>query len=171
MPFKTSYDSALGMPSITLSGVDTVKRVALGTIVKGYDDTLGEAEFIYLPGAANVVAGDWVMYDLLPSAPTVTRLTSALGANKGRPVAVAVAATGAGTYGWYQVGGVAAANVLAAFAAGSTVFTTATGGSVDDTAVAGGQILGAFGSGAIGTPAAAQAYVTLNRPFLQGQIT
>lgn len=170
MPFKTSYNAALGQPVITLAGVNTVARVAIGTIVKGFDDLLGEGEFIYLPGAAGVLAGDHVVFDLLPGAASVTRSTSAGQANSAQPSAVAVAAVPAGSFGWYQVSGVAIVNVAAGTAAGRA-FLTATPGSVSNTAVAGSQLVGARLSSAVDVPAPGQAYMTLTRPAVQGQIT
>jgi hypothetical protein len=170
MTSKTASNAALGVPGFVLAAVDVTPKVPVGTIAKAYDDTLGEAEFIYLPGAANVAAGDLVVYDLLPSGPSVTRTTVAAQANSGQPVAVALTAIGAGSYGWYQISGVAIVNVTAASAAGKMMLT-ATAGSANSAATAGSQVLGARLSSAIGTPAAGQAYATLNRPSVQTQIT
>lgn len=170
MAFKTSYNAALGQPNFTLAAVDTVKAVAVGTIVKGYDDTLGEAEFIYLPGLAATVAGDMVAYDLNPAGPVTTRSLAATHANQGTPLAVAVAAVLLGQYGWYQISGVAAVNAIAATAAGRA-FVSATAGQLTSVAAAGAQIIGARISTAVGTPAAGQVYLTLNRPATQSQIT
>jgi hypothetical protein len=170
MTFKTASNTALGITAFVLAAVDVTPKVPVGTIAKAFDDTLGEAEFIYLPGAANVAAGDTVVYDLLPAGQTVTRVTSGANANSGQPVAVALVAIGAGSYGWYQISGVAIVNVTAASAAGKAMLT-ATAGSLNSAAVAGAQIIGARLSSAIGTPAAGQAYATLNRPSVQTQIT
>jgi hypothetical protein len=55
---------------------------------------------------------------------------------------------------------------------GANVFMlAATPGSVDDTAVAGEQVLNAVVSTTTGTPSAGLAIVQINRPFIQGQIT
>jgi len=172
MPFKTSYNAGLGQPPINLLGVDTAPKygVAIGTILKGFDDLLGEAEFIYLPGAANVIAGDHVVYDLLPGAVSVSRSSVAANANTGWPSAVAVAAVPAGSFGWYQISGVAVVNVAAGSAAGRA-FLTATAGQLSNSPQAGSQLLGARLSTAIGTPAAGQSYMTITRPSVQGQIT
>lgn len=170
MTFKTASNSALGVTAFVLAAVDVVAKVPIGTIAKAYDDTLGEAEFIYLPGAANVAGGDLVVYDLLPAGQAVTRTLAATHLNTGQPCALAIVAVGAGSYGWYQISGVGIANVTAASAAGKA-FLTATASSLNSAAVAGCQVLGARLSSAVGTPAAGQAYLTLNRPFIQGQIT
>ena len=171
MVFKIAANGALGIPDLSPLVVDDTARCAIGTRAKGYDDVLGEGEFIYLPGAANVAEGDFVAYDLTPGAPSVTRSLAATHANKGWPLAVAAAALGAATYGWYQVTGIVAANVAAGYAAGAVVMLTATAGTVDDAAVAGAQVLGAKGLTAIATPAAGKAYVQIAHPHVQGQIT
>lgn len=171
MTFKTSYNAALGMQAIALAAVDTVQRVATGTILKGFDDNLGEAEFIYLPGVAASAAGDVVVYDLSPGAAAIVRALSGTHANSGRPVAVAIAAVPAGSFGWFQISGAAVVGAVAGTAAGGKVFLTATAGQISSTTIAGTQLLGAFVSTAVGTPAALQSYVTLNRPSIQSQIT
>lgn len=169
MVWKTGANSPLGVSAPT--GVaDTVQQHLVGTIAKFYDDVFGEGEFIYLPGAANVAAGDIVLYDLSPAGATVTRHSNATGSNSGRPVAFALGATGAGTWGWYQISGLAIVSAVAGVVAG-VMMGTATTGSVGNTADAGDQILGARISSAVGTPAASKAYATINRPCVQGQIT
>lgn len=170
MPFKTSYNAGLGQPTINLAGVDTVAKVAIGTIVKGFDDTLGEGEFIYLPGAASVAAGDTVTIDLTPGANAVVRTTAAGQVNSGWSLGVAVAAVPAGSFGWFQISGVAIANVIGGTAIGRA-FLSATAAQLTSVAAAGVQVLGARILSAVGTPAAGQSYVQLNRPIVQGQIT
>lgn len=170
MAWKTGLNAPLGVPQIDPTTIDTSEEYPVGTIVTGYDDTQGYGEFIYLPGVAAVVEGDLVVYDLVPGAEAIVRATTAL-ANSGRLVAVALGAVVAGTFGWFQITGVAIVNVAAAFAAGNKVMLTAVAGVVDDAAVAGSQLIGAISSSAIGTPAANKAYVTINRPSIQSQIT
>jgi hypothetical protein len=167
--WKSGVNAPLGYP--VPGNVDASALVPVGTIAKFFDETQGEGEFIYLPGVAATVAGDCVDYDLAPGAQVTVRHTNATGSNSGRPVAWATAAVVANKYGWYQIGGVVIANVAAGFAAGSKIFSTATAGVVDDGADAGDQIIGAYGSTAITVPAAGQAYVTINRPSMQTQIT
>jgi hypothetical protein len=171
MAFKTAANAALGIPGaygLTPGVPDTAPGVAIGTIAKFYDDVQGEGEFIYLPGAANVAAGDIVIYDVL--AGTVTRHSNATGTNSGRQVAFAIQALPANTYGWYQIEGLAIVSVVAGTVAGS-MMGTATAGSVGNTADAGDQILNARIVSAAGTPLANKAYAQINRPFVQGQIT
>ena len=171
MPWKTGANSQLGVPDINPAVIDDTARCPVGTIIKAYDDTQGEGEFIYLPGVASLAKGDCVVYDLNPGAQAVVRTLSGTHLNTGRPVAFAMDAIVAGKYGWFQIGGVTIASVLAAFAAGNKVFLTTTAGNVDDAAVNGCQILGAMSSSAIATPLAGKAYLTINRPVLQSQIT
>ncbi len=169
MPYKTSYNAALGQPAIALGGIDIVARVAIGRIEKGFDDLLGEGEFIYLPGTAGLLAGDHVVYDMLPGAASVTRSSSA-NANAGQPSAVAVGAVPAGSFGWFQISGVAPVNVAAGSVAGRA-FLSATAGQLTSTQANGVGLLSARLSSAAGSPAPGQAYFTLNRPTVQGQIT
>jgi hypothetical protein len=111
-----------------------------------------------------------VCFDLTPGAQSTTRLAKDAQNNTGRSVAFATAATVASTFGWYQIGGVATVNTVAATAAG-VMMNTATTGSVGNTADAGDQILSARILTAVGTPAANKSYAHINRPCIQGQIT
>ncbi len=170
MAWKSAANSPLG---ITLPGaIDTTALVPVGTITKFFDDAFGEGEFIYLPGVASLAAGDCVEYDLSPGLQAVTRHSNATASNKGWPLAFSTAANIlTTTFSWYQISGVAIANVAAGFAAAQALFGTGTAGVIDDGADAGDQILNGRSSSAIGTPAANKAYVTIERPFVQGQIT
>lgn len=167
MVWKTSYNAGLGQPVVSLAGVHAFPRVAVGTIIKGYDDLMGEGEFIYLPGVAGLTAGDHVVYDLMPGAPTVTRSSTA-NANAAQQSAVAVIAIPAGSYGWYQISGVAIVNVVPGSVAGRA-FLSATAGQLSSTQANGSGILSARLSSAAGTPVGGQAYITMSRPFVQGQ--
>lgn len=169
--WKISYNSGLGMAQIDPTVVDDTAKVPVGTRIKGYHDTLGEGEFIYLPGVASIVLGDCIVYDLKPAAQAVVRALSGTHLNTGRPVAFAMGAIVAAKYGWFQIHGVAVASVLAAFAAAQKLYLTATAGNLDDTTIAGCQLIGAYSSGAIDTPAVGKAYVTIAYPCIQTQIT
>jgi hypothetical protein len=134
------------------------------------DDTLQSAEFVYMPGVNGLLAGDVVVLDLTPGAQQVIRHTSVTYKNSGRPLAVAIGAPQAGQYGWFQISGVAIANVVAGTAVGAA-YGSATAGALSSTAAAGDQILSARILTAIGTPAAGQSYVQINGPCVQSQIT
>jgi hypothetical protein len=104
------------------------------------DPTYGEGEFIYAKGVANTVAGSVVQIkeDDFTTALLDTDVADTLIGTIG----VAMAATVAGEYGWYQVKGRCAAAVSGDVADNAQVFATATAGSVDDTGVVSAQIQG-----------------------------
>lgn len=173
MVFKTGRNASLGLPGImgiVPNTPDDVAQLPVGTIAQFYDDTQSAGEFIYLPGVAATVAGDAVVYDLLPGGVTTTRLVNNVQNNTGRPVAIAMAAIAAAQFGWYQIGGVAIVNTIAATVAGAA-FANVTTGQLSNTADAGDQIIGIRISSAVGTPAAGKSYATINRPCMQSQIT
>lgn len=170
MAYKPSFNAPLGLP---LPGnVDLVQspNVPIGAVAWFNEDALGMGEYIYLPGVAATIAGDLVEYDLAPGAQATIRHSNATASNSGRPVAVATAAIINGTWGWFQISGVTIINTTAAQAAG-VMMATATAGAVANGADAGDQILNARLSTATGVPAALKAYATIQRPFVQGQIT
>lgn len=172
MAWKPGLNAPLGVPPVQTAAIqiDTVAKVPVGTICQFIEDTQGPAELIYLPGVASTVAGDVVEYDLTPGAQATIRHSNATASNSGRPLAIALAPVVANEWGWYQISGVAIANVIAGTAAG-VVMGTATAGSLGNTADAGDQVLNARVLTGVGTPAAGQSYVLIQRPFVQGQIT
>jgi hypothetical protein len=86
--------------------VDTVARVALGTVEKFVHPSYGEGEFIYLLGVASTVAGDPVTWN----GTTFATTRGITGGGIPEDVAFASAATVASTYGWYQIGGLIETN-------------------------------------------------------------
>ncbi len=72
----------------------------LGQIVRAYDSTYGEGEFIYLKGVASTAVGSIVEYDTSWATGLVT-----LAVNTPRPLAVAMSACVANEFGWYQISG------------------------------------------------------------------
>lgn len=143
-----------------IGSVDTEAMVEVGTILRAVDPTYGAGEFIYLKGVASTAVGTWVTYNMDDG--TTTRLA----ANAIGPVAVAMAATVANTWGWYQISGKAVGAVLTGFVDNANVYATATAGSVDDAIVAGDRVKGAVGASAIGTPSAGLAEFEIARPFM-----
>lgn len=138
-------ENELGVqPIATLS---TTALHTLGKVVRAKDtDTNGQGagEFIYLLGVANTVAGSVVTYN------TTTYQTSiALGtANQGGPLAVAVGANVAASYGWYQVSGSTVVKKTAVIVSAAKkvylVSSTVTGGGrISAASVTGKQVLGA----------------------------
>ena len=78
----------------------TTQKHPLGTSVAAKDPTYGAGEFIYLLGVASTTVGSIVEYD--------TAFASALSTvvvELPRPLAVAMAATVASEWGWYQISG------------------------------------------------------------------
>lgn len=96
----------------------------------------GRGEFVYLKGVASTAKGDAVVYDI--SDGTTVRTVAA---SKG-PLAVAMAATVADEFGWYQVRGLGVVT-SGDVADNGAVYTTATDGSLDDAQVDSQQIINA----------------------------
>lgn len=92
-------DDLLGAQPI--AEASATQRHALGTMVRAVDPTYGEGVFLYLAGGTDVTAACLVRYDQRAGT------TSLNGLDVYGPVAVAMAATDAGLYGWFQVRGAA----------------------------------------------------------------
>ena len=141
----------------------TTKNQSLGKIIRAEDkDTTnyGAGEFIYLKGVASTAVGSWVLYSPDDFS------TSLLAANDIGSVAVAMSASVADNYGWYQIKGKAVGKALTAFADNANVYSTSTAGSVDDAVVAGDRLKNAKGASAVGTPSAVLAEFEIDRPFV-----
>lgn len=119
-----------------LMETDTVQSFPFGFKVRAYEPIHGAGDFIYLQGVASTVAGSAVTYNPLTGVTTLDAAT----ANDASPIAFALAPTVASLFGWYQIGGVAAAQNNGTAAAGNA-FRKATG-LIGSAAVAGTQILG-----------------------------
>lgn len=162
-------DDTIGLPPMT--DVSTTQKVPLGLIVKIVDNTLaaptsGEALYFKASGAS-IVAGSMVDYDSQLATGVLSPATGGTG-----PVGVAFATVPSGSFGWLQISGKAAVKAPNAMVVGAEIFSlAATPGSVDDAAVAGEQILNARASTTTGTPSAGLAFIEIDRPFHQGQIT
>ena len=123
-------DEIIGLPG--MGQVDTAPRAPAmpGMLAHAIDPTLGGGEFVYGSGIAGVVTGSLVTYNQVGS----TAL--AVATVHGLPVAVAMAAIGAGQYGWFQISGLAKiAKTATAFTAGHNVVVSATAGQVGDAGV------------------------------------
>lgn len=140
----------------------------LGTIIRAYDPTLGEGEFIYLKGVASTVVGSLVTYDQVNATTTLSPNT----ANLAQPVAVAMSANVASQFGWYQIAGAAVIKKTnTKINPAVQIFLSATAGRIQATVASGKEILNAITINAA-TVASATSTVTvqINRPFLQGQV-
>lgn len=118
-----------------LTDIDTTARNPLMTVVQ--DENGGE--YIYLTGVASTGAGSWVTFDELG-------ITTLLTADAVGPVAVAMAATVASTYGWYCIvspkSGVTGKTDT--IADNKSCYIDGTAGRVDDAGVAGDLVFRAW---------------------------
>jgi len=115
------------------STVDSSAKQVLGTRAFDKDGN----EFIYLKGVASTAAGSWVSFD-------EAHVTTLLAADAVGRVAIAMAATIADTYGWYQIYGKNTIAKTDTVAADKALYIDATAGRADDAAVAGDWIAGAI---------------------------
>lgn len=134
--------------------VDTTAKVSLGTRAR---DRNGN-EYIYMLGVGSTVAGSWVTFD-------ETWTTTLLAANAIGPVAVAMAATVANTYGWYCVYGTVPARLAANCADNARLGRETTDGLAGDGRAAGDEIYGAISRGST-AGAAALTTVQIYYPFV-----
>lgn len=143
----------------------TEQKHALGTIVRATDPTYGEGEFIYLLGVASTAVGSLVTYN----ATTYQTALAPIGTNLPQPVAVAMAATVADEYGWYQISGIAVTKKGDGSIDTGVAVGVATIGVVSATAT-GKEVQGVL---AASTAAASITTINLviNRPHMQGRIT
>jgi hypothetical protein len=142
---QTDY-KASDLPGVNLYTVDTAQQHKLNTIATGFSPTYGSAEFIYLKGVASTAEGSAVTYDELG-------VTALLAANAKGPVAFALAACVANTFGWYQILGKAAVKVAASSADEAFLGRESADGTVGDGRAAGDQIYNLIARSATDTPA------------------
>lgn len=140
----------------------------LGMIVRANDPTYGSGEFILLRGVASTTAGSIVTYNQT----TYQTALAPVGTNKPQPVAIAMAATTAALWGWYQISGIAvcAKSCATSLAAGATLGVL-TAGFVAASGT-GKEVQGALVA-AVASATAGRTTVTvvINRPHMQGRIT
>lgn len=117
----------MGLQPIAVAS--TTQSHVLGTVIRARDVNYGEGEFIYLLGVALTDPGDAVCFN---SKTGVTVRAVAAGATSIGAFGVAMSATVADRYGWYQISGSGPINA-ATSAANTQAFLTATAGQVDDT--------------------------------------
>lgn len=149
----------------TANAIPTPPTV-LGTIVRGFDPTYGEGEFICLLGVAGTVIGSLVSYN----ATTWQTALSANTANLAGSVAVAMSANGAASFGWYQIDGMAVIKKTAVKVTPQVaMYQSATTGRIMATAASGKQILNARSANLTTvTATTSTVIVQINRPFKQG---
>ena len=161
------------MPKQSIASASSTKNVPLGTIVKATDTTYGEGEFIYLNGGASVTSVglvvNWYGNASVPSVFTTkpASSTSAVGANT-QVLAVSMVACVAGTYGWFQISGLATVRKIASIISANrtALGLKTTLGRVGRGSASGKQILGMRNS-QISVPAATSTLlVILDRPHV-----
>ena len=154
-----------------IANTETTQKHQLGTIVRAWDPTYGEGEFIYLLGVGSTVVGSVVKYNA--TSYLTELITVSNGKNKGVPVAVAMSANVANQYGWYQIGGNAVVKkTTVAVTPQVPIFISGTSGRIKVLASAGQQILGAQTANLTTiVTTTSTVVVTINRPATQGQIT
>jgi hypothetical protein len=161
-----NIDAGVTMPNGS-SAIPT-PPLTLGMIVKAYDPTYGEGEFILLAGVASTAVGSLVVWDGTTYATTLV----ANSANQARPVAVAMAAnTSASTFAWYQIGGTAVVKKTTVAIAPKVAVGIGGVGVLGNTA-SGKEVLGARSANtATVVSATTTINVVLNRPHAQGRVT
>lgn len=160
MTYTPSENSLLGQ---AIGDKSTTAKHSLGHLVRAKDSAYGVGEFIYLQGVASCALGSWVTYNADDGSTTL------LAANAIGPVAIAMAATTASYYGWFQISGKAIGRALTGYADNARVWTTATAGVVDDASVAGNGVQIAKGASAIHTPSIGLAEFEIHRPFVNAK--
>ena len=157
--------TALGFPAISSHmAAGYVDTIPLGMKTEAVDPTYGAGTFIYLKGLDSTAVGSWVTYNADDYSTTL------LAANAIGPVAVAMAATVTGEYGWYQISGKAVGKALTGFVDNANVYATATAGSVDDAVVAGDRVKNAKGASAVDTRATGLAEIEIDNPFMDDAV-
>ena len=149
-----------------IADTSTTQNNPLGTIIEGTDATLGGAEFIYLLGVASTAIGSVVTYN--PS--TYQTALAPVGTNKPEPIAVAMSANVAASYGWYQIAGIATVKKTSAISlAAGVAIGIKTIGLLASTGT-GKEVQGAL-TAAICSSTKPSGKVMMNRPHMQGRIT
>jgi len=153
---QTDYVST-DLACVNLYSVDTALGFKLLQKCNGQSATHGAGTFIYLKGVASTAEGSAVTYD-------EAGVTTLLAANAIGPVAIALGATIASTWGWYQIRGKAAALGAASSADNATVGREGADGSLGDGRAAGDEIIGAVARSATDTPTTGMIWVQLYEP-------
>jgi len=143
----------------------------LGMVARAFDPTYGEGEFILLVGVASTVVGSVVTY----SPTTYQTALSPNTANLSQPVAVAMSANLAASFGWYQISGLAVVKKTAVKvdpAGTRRMYQSATTGRLMQTSAAGKNVLGLASANLTTVTSTTSTVVcSMNRPHLQGPIT
>ena len=138
--------------------------LTLGMIVEASDPTYGLGEFILLTGVASTAVGSVVTYN----ASTYQTALAPVGTNKPQAVAFAMSANLAGTWGWYQISGLAVAKKTSALAlASNAAVGVLTVGLIAATGT-GKEVQGALTAAKATTPKTVT--LMISRPAMQGRV-
>jgi len=159
-------DGRIGYQGI--ADTSTVQNHPIGTIVRAFDPTYGEGEFIYLKGIGSTAVGSLVTYNTT----SYTTTLAAVGTNKAQPIAVAMSANVASQWGWYQISGIAVMKKTCTVSlAANAAVGVLTIGLVAGTG-SGKEIQGALVAAvASATAGRTTVQVVINRPHMQGRVT
>jgi hypothetical protein len=165
-------DDGVLSPASVSNGSTTViptPPYVLGQIVRGFDPTYGEGEFILLKGVASTAVGSIVTYNGTTYETALTPVT----ANQARPVAISMAAnTSATKFSWYQIAGTAVAAKTVGVRINPTVAIGVTSAGKVAASSSGKEILGARSANAATVASATTTVaIVINRPHMQGRIT
>lgn len=151
-----------------IADTSSVQNHSLGTIVRAYDPTYGEGEFIYLLGVGSTVVGSVVTYHVSTHQ---TALSPVL-VSVSHPLAVAMSVNLATFYGWYQISGLAVALKLdtVSLAAGAAVGILSIG-KVAGTAATKEVSRAVVAAVASATTGRTSVVISINRPVHQGRIS
>lgn len=158
-----SYTSPAGVTTI----IPTPPAV-LGSVVRAFDPTYGEGEFILLKGVASTIVGSPVIYDATTYATALAPVSNA----NARPVVFAMSANASSsTFGWYQTEGSVVAAKGTARIQPNVAIGVSTAGKIGNTAT-GIELQGARYSGSTTVLTAATTIVLIiNRPHYQGRVS
>ena len=140
----------------------------LGSRGAALDSTDGSIvkEYVYVSSAALAAVGAVHQYNSAGAAVPATLTTTTPGNAAGPRVAVAVSAIPAGGFGWMQIYGLGSVSVLASAVLNTQLNTTATGGSLDDDATAGSEVIDGIRLSATNGGGTANVAAYINYPFV-----
>lgn len=142
--------------------------IPLGTIARAVDPTYGPAEFIYLPGIGSTAVGSLVTYNSV----SWTTALAPIGANKAQPIAIAMSANVAASFGWYQISGMCVCKKQCTVSLAANVAVGVLSAGLIAGTGSGKEIFGALVA-AVASATAGRTTVTvvMNRPHMQGRVT
>jgi hypothetical protein len=153
--------NTIDLPGAKIESFGTTAIFNLGQTCKARNSTTGYiGEFVYMQGVATCAVGDWVLLNYTDCVVSLLADTNIGG------VGVAMSASIADTFGWFQIRGRAEASLAASCADNAQLYTTSTAGTVDDASSGEYQIYGARCAETVTSAAVGE--VELNYPQVGG---